>query len=69
MRLAVTLTIILCAAFYGLLLLGAFAGPWLGQRVVGSIPLSFVLGVAYIIGAFALTTFYAWRANAAETRA
>lgn len=69
MRLALTLTIILCTAYYGLLLLGAFAGPWLGQVVFGSVPLSFVLGFCFIVGTFALTVIYAVRANAAEARA
>ena len=69
MRLALALTIVLCIAYYGLLLLGAFAGPLLGRTVFGSVPLSFVLGFCFIVGTFALTVTYAVLANAAEARA
>ena len=68
MSLPVILTLILCAAFYGLLLLGAFAGKLLGTIVFGAVPLSVVLGFCFIVGTFVLTAIYALHANASEPR-
>ncbi len=67
MSFSVVLTLILCVAFYGLLLLGAFAGPLLGTIVFGAVPLSVVLGFCFIVGTFVLTTIYALHANASES--
>ena len=68
MRISLGLTAIVMVAFFGLLLLGAFAGPLLATPVWGAVPLSFVLGFAFIVGVVLLTGLYAWGCNAAETR-
>lgn len=66
MRLPVILTIVVAVAFYGLLLLGAFAGRLLATPIIGHIPLSFILGWGFIIGIVLVTALYAAHANRAE---
>lgn len=68
MRRNVVFTAVTCVAYYGLLLLGAFATPLLARPVFGAVPLSFVLGAGFIAGVVLLSVLYAWLANAAEPR-
>jgi uncharacterized membrane protein (DUF485 family) len=62
-RVRLQLTAILMVAYFGFLLLGAFAQPTLAVPVYGPVPLSFVLGLLLIIGSIALTGLYALAAN------
>ncbi len=61
-----TLTAILGVAYFGFLLLGAFAQPLLATAIYGPIPLGFLLGLVLILGSIAITGVYAIFANRAE---
>ena len=66
--LARLLAVSVAVMFYGLLTLLAFEGPLMLIPVFGSVPLSIVLGVLFIVLAVGSTWLYAWRARAAEPR-
>lgn len=67
-RLGLVLTAITLVAFFGFLLMAAFAPSTLAQPVFGAVPLSFVLTAGLIVGAVVLTGVYVFRANAMEGR-
>ena len=65
-RLRLQLFAILVIAYFGFLLLGAFAQGVLAIPVFGPIPLSFVFGLVLIVGSIVLTGIYALAANRAD---
>jgi uncharacterized membrane protein (DUF485 family) len=66
--LARLLAVFVAFLFYGLLALLAFDGPQMLTPIFGSVPLSILLGMAFIFLAVGSTWLYAWRAGAAEGR-
>jgi len=66
-RLRLYLTVILAIAYFGFLLLGAFAQTLLATPVYGAIPLAFLLGLILILTSIVLTGLYALAANRDET--
>ncbi len=67
-RIGLILTLLVLVAFFGFIILGAYAPGVLAQPAIGAVPLSFVLTAALILGAILLTGLYVWFVNAAETR-
>lgn len=62
-RLAAVLTAVLCAVYFGFVLLAAFAKPLMGQLVTRGLSLGIVLGALVIVTAWMLTGIYVWWAN------
>ncbi len=64
-RLAALLSAAVLAAYYGFMMVVAFQPGWLAQPLAesGVTPLGVPVGAAIVIGAWALTGIYIYRAN------
>ena len=62
-RLALTLTAVMMAVYYGFILLVAYAKPLLGRLVVPGLSLGTLLGVLVIVTAWAVIWIYVRWAN------
>ena len=67
--LGILLALVVAAAYYGFLALGAFAPQWLARPAVGHVPWSFLLGAGLLVTAFGSTGIYVLLADAGEKRA
>jgi uncharacterized membrane protein (DUF485 family) len=63
-RIAISLTIVMMAAYFGFILLVAFNKPLLGTRVAPGLSLGILLGALVIVLAWVLTWIYIYWANA-----
>jgi uncharacterized membrane protein (DUF485 family) len=67
-RLGAALAVLVAIAYYGFLLIGAYAPGLLARSAIGHVPWSFVLGAGLLIGAVAATGCYVVVANRTERR-
>lgn len=67
-RLALVLTALMCAVYFGFILLVAFDKPLLGEMVTPGLTLGILLGAIVIVAACALTGIYAAWANRHDAR-
>ena len=63
-RVAILLTAIMIALYFGFIALIAFNKPLLATRIVPGLTLGILLGVLVIVVSWLLTWFYVWWANA-----
>ena len=63
-RIAVTLTAIMIAVYFGFIALIAFNKPLLATRIAPGLTLGIVLGVCVIVASWLLTWVYVYWANA-----
>jgi uncharacterized membrane protein (DUF485 family) len=63
------LAVLVAVAYYGFLMVGAFAPSMLAQPAIGHVPWSFVAGAGLLVGAVFTTGLYVLVANAADRRA
>ena len=63
-RIAILLTAIMIAVYFGFIALIAFAKPLLATRIVPGLTLGILLGVLVIVVSWLLTWVYVWWANA-----
>lgn len=63
-RVAITLTAIMIAVYFGFIALIAFNKPLLATRVAPGLTLGIVLGVCVIVASWLLTWVYVYWANA-----
>jgi uncharacterized membrane protein (DUF485 family) len=62
-RVALLLTAVMVAVYFGFILLVAFAKPLMGSPVAGRLTLGILLGVLVIVSAWLLTWIYVRWAN------
>jgi uncharacterized membrane protein (DUF485 family) len=62
-RVALSLTAVMLAVYFGFILLVAFDKPLMGAPVVGTLTLGILLGVLVIVSAWLLTWIYVRWAN------
>lgn len=63
-RIAILLTAIMIAVYFGFIALIAFDKPLLATRIAPGLTLGIVLGVCVIVVSWLLTWVYVWWANA-----
>jgi len=62
-KIAVSLTGVMVAVYFGFILLVAYQKPLLGRLLVPGLSLGILLGALVIVAAWALTWVYVWWAN------
>lgn len=63
-RIAILLTAIMIAVYFGFIALIAFDKPLLATRIAPGLTLGILLGVCVIVASWLLTWVYVWWANA-----
>ena len=63
-RIAILLTAIMIAVYFGFIALIAFEKPLLATRIAPGLTLGILLGVCVIVASWLLTWVYVWWANA-----
>lgn len=63
-RIAILLTAIMIAVYFGFIALIAFDKPLLATRITPGLTLGILLGVCVIVASWLLTWVYVWWANA-----
>jgi uncharacterized membrane protein (DUF485 family) len=62
-RIAIALTVVVAAVYFGFILLVAYAKPLMGRALVPGLSLGILLGAVVIVAAWATTWFYVRWAN------
>jgi uncharacterized membrane protein (DUF485 family) len=62
-RIAITLTVVMIAVYFGFIMLIAFAKGWLGRTLVPGLSFGIVLGAVVIVATWLLTWIYVRWAN------
>ena len=62
-RVAIALTSVVAAVYFGFILLVAYRKPFMGSLVAPGLSVGILLGALVIVAAWATTWYYVWWAN------
>ncbi len=62
-RVAIALTAVVAAVYFGFILLVAYRKPFMGSLVAPGLSVGILLGALVIVAAWATTWYYVWWAN------